>query len=97
VHSGVLWGVNSDERVANRDFRGSGWEVAHAAVTRRPPIPLDTIVPRARGLLVRRWGLGFVHRSRTILCRAVPNLRVAVRNFPIAVRSGTNGVANGRR
>jgi hypothetical protein len=29
-----------------------------------------------RGLRVRRWGLGFVHRSRTILCRAVPNLRV---------------------
>jgi hypothetical protein len=26
-----------------------------------------------RGLRVRRWGLGFVHRSRTILCRAVPN------------------------
>jgi hypothetical protein len=23
---------------------------------------------------VRRWSLGFVHRSRTILCRAVPNL-----------------------
>jgi hypothetical protein len=23
-----------------------GWENAHAAVTRRPPISLDTIVPR---------------------------------------------------
>jgi hypothetical protein len=29
-----------------------------------------------RGLHVRRWGLGFVHRSRAILCRAVPNPRV---------------------
>ena len=26
-----------------------------------------------RGLHVRRWGLGFAHRSRTILCRAAPN------------------------
>jgi hypothetical protein len=35
-----------------------------------------------RGQHVRRWGLGFVHRSRSILCRAVPNDR----NFCIAVR-----------
>ena len=27
------------------------------------------MVPAYRGLRVRRWGLGFVHRSRTILCR----------------------------
>jgi hypothetical protein len=26
-----------------------------------------------RGLRVRRWGLGFLHRSRSTLCRAVPN------------------------
>jgi hypothetical protein len=37
------------------------------------------------GLRVRRWGLGFVHRSRTILCRAVPNLSVTFANFLIAV------------
>jgi hypothetical protein len=36
-----------------------------------------------RGLRVRRWGLGFVHRSRTIFCRAVPNLSVTVRDFCI--------------
>ena len=34
-----------------------------------------------RELRVRRWGLGFVHRSRTILCRAVPNLSVSIRTF----------------
>jgi hypothetical protein len=28
---------------------------------------------RYRGLRVRRWGVGFVHSSRAILCRAVPN------------------------
>jgi hypothetical protein len=27
-------------------FRGFGWEIAHEAVTRRPPVSLDMIVPR---------------------------------------------------
>ena len=31
-------------------------------------------------------GFGFVHRSRTIFCRAVPNLSITIRNFFIAVR-----------
>jgi hypothetical protein len=35
--------------VANRDGRDFGWEVAHGAVTRRPPISLDTMVPRIKG------------------------------------------------
>jgi hypothetical protein len=30
--------------------------------------------------------LGFVHHSRTIFCRAVPNLSITIRNFCIAVR-----------
>jgi hypothetical protein len=35
-----------------------------------------------RGLRVRRWGLGFVHRSRAILCRPAPNLNERYdRNF----------------
>jgi hypothetical protein len=59
------------------------------AVTRRPPISLDTIVPRTEGytyrLHVRRWGLGFVNIQGAILCRAVPNLKVTIRNFVIAV------------
>jgi hypothetical protein len=36
----------SDAKVANRKGRGSGWEIAHAAVSRRPPINLDTTVAR---------------------------------------------------
>jgi hypothetical protein len=36
-----------------------------------------------RGLRARRWGLGFDHRSRAILCRAVPNLNVTIRKFCI--------------
>jgi hypothetical protein len=30
-------------------------------------------------------GFGFVHRSRTLFCRAVPNLSITIRNFCIAV------------
>jgi hypothetical protein len=37
-----------------------------------------------RRLCVRRWGLGFVHRSRAIFCRAVPNPSVTIRNVCIA-------------
>ena len=44
-----------------------------------------------RRLRARRWGLGFVHRSRTIFCRAVPNLSVTIRNFCIAVGWGWRG------
>jgi hypothetical protein len=39
----------SDEKVANRDLRDFGWEIAHDAVSRRPPISFYTIVPRTGG------------------------------------------------
>jgi hypothetical protein len=39
----------SDQKVANRNARDFGWEIAHAAVTRRPPISLYTMVPRTGG------------------------------------------------
>jgi hypothetical protein len=38
--------VNSDAKVANRNARDFGWEVAHGAVSRRPPISLYTTVAR---------------------------------------------------
>jgi hypothetical protein len=37
------------------------------------------------GLRIRQWGLGVVHRSRAIFCRAVPNPNDTIRNFCIAV------------
>ena len=53
----------SVEKAANRDFRGFGWGIAHGTVTRRPPISLDTMVPRtvvyAHDLAV--WALSIVH------------------------------------
>jgi hypothetical protein len=39
----------SDEQVANRNVGDFGWEIAHEAVSRRPPISLDTIVARTEG------------------------------------------------
>jgi hypothetical protein len=34
---------------SNRSGRDFGWEIAHAAVSRRPPIFLHTMVPRTEG------------------------------------------------
>jgi hypothetical protein len=46
----------------NRNGRGFGWGIAHAAVSRRPPISLDTIVPRTGGYTyaVGVWDLSIV-------------------------------------
>ena len=60
--------------------------IAHAAVTRRPPILLDTMLPRTGGFTYDVGVLGVVRRSRAILCRAVPNVNVTIRNFLIDVR-----------
>jgi hypothetical protein len=68
-----------------RNVRDFGWEIAHGAVTRRAAdFPLHGSTPY-RGLRVRRWGLGFVHHSRAILCRPVRNLNVTIRDFCIAL------------
>jgi hypothetical protein len=37
-------------------------------------------------------GFGFVHHSRTIFCRAVPNPNLTIRNFFIAGHLGHRGV-----
>jgi hypothetical protein len=59
---------------ANRDGRDFGWGVAPRGRFATPAdFPLHDGTPH-RGLRVRRWVLGFVHRSRPILNRAVPNL-----------------------
>jgi hypothetical protein len=54
--------VNGDAKVANRNVRDFGWEIAHAAVSRRPPISLYTMVPRTEGYAydVGVWDLSIV-------------------------------------
>jgi hypothetical protein len=75
------------QKVANRDVWDFGWEVAHAAVSRRPPTPLDTVVARTH-MYAYDVGLGCVPHSRTIFGRPVPNLSAATRNFVSSLYDG---------
>ena len=73
---------------ANRDVRGFGWEIAHAAVTRRIA---DYPLHDGTAMVLRTGGyttLGFeiCPSFKAIFCRAVPNLGVTIRNCCIAVR-----------
>ena len=60
-------------------------EIAHEAVSRRPPVSLDTTVARTHmhTYAAKVWILS-VCRSATIFCRAVPNLTVTIRNCYVA-------------
>jgi hypothetical protein len=49
-------------------------------------LPLHDCSPYSH-VHARRESLGFVHRSRAILCRPVPNPKVTIRNFSIAVQA----------
>jgi hypothetical protein len=66
-----------DAQVANRvalgTFRVGGRSRGRYATPADSPLHGGT--PYG-GLHVLRWGLGFVHRSRKILCRAVPTLKL---------------------
>jgi hypothetical protein len=64
----------SDAKVANRDGRDFGWEVAHAAVSRRPQPRRDGTL--YRGLRVRRWGLGIIQAFSVAPCQTLKS-RVA--------------------
>jgi hypothetical protein len=64
----------SDDKVANRDGRGFGWEVAHEAVSRRPPVCLYTMVPRTGGYAydVGVWDLSIVQGPFSVApCRTL--------------------------
>jgi hypothetical protein len=74
----------SDGQVANRNGRGFGRGRSRGRFATYADFPLHDGSPYSHAH-VRREGLGFVHRSRTILCRAVPNPNVTIRNFCIAL------------
>jgi hypothetical protein len=64
-----------------RDF---GWEIAHEAVSRRPPISLYTIAarPRMYTYAVGVWDLSIVQGPFSVApCQTF----ATIRNFPIAV------------
>ena len=64
----------SDAQVANRNVRDFRSEIAHGAVSRRPPISLYTMVPRTAGYTYDVGVCDFSIVQGRILCRAVPNL-----------------------
>jgi hypothetical protein len=69
-----------------RDFGFRRETAFHAAVSRRPPIPLDAMVPRTEGYAydVGVWDLSLVQGPFSVApCRT---LSVTIRNFLIAVR-----------
>jgi hypothetical protein len=72
-------------QVANRYVRDFGWEIAHEAVSRRPPISLDTIVALTHmyTYAAKVWELPFVQGPVSVApCHT---LIVTIRNFCIAV------------
>jgi hypothetical protein len=78
----------SDEKVANRNVRGFGWEIAHAAVTRLPPISLYAVVARTAGytFAAKVCDLSLVQGPFSAApCR---NLPLTIRNFCIDVVPG---------
>ena len=64
----------------NRDVWDFGWRIAHAAVSRRPPIPLDTSVGRTEGYTyaTKVWDLSIVQGPFPVA--PCPNANVSIRN-----------------
>jgi hypothetical protein len=87
-------------RIVNgRDF---GWEIAHEAVSRRPPISLDTVVARNEGYTqaAKVLDLSLVQGPCSVAPCQTPN--VTIRNFFTAVwrwagARGRRGGAGGAR
>ena len=65
----------SDEQVANRNDRDFGWGIAHGAFTRRPPIPLDTMVPRTESYMydVGVWDFPIIQGPFSVRPRQTPH------------------------
>jgi hypothetical protein len=76
------------KKVANRNVGDFGWEIAHEAVSRRPPSPLYTIVAHTEGYTydAKVWDLSIVQGPFSVApCQARPSPIVTIHNFCIAV------------
>jgi hypothetical protein len=69
----------SDAKVANRNGRDFGWVIAHAAVSRRPPISLYRIVARTHlyTYAAKAWDLSLVQGPFPVAPCQTPTLRFA--------------------
>jgi hypothetical protein len=65
----------SDAKVANRNVWDFGWEIAHEAVSRRPPISLDTIVARTHmyTYAAKVWDVSLERVQGPFSVASVPN------------------------
>jgi hypothetical protein len=53
----------------NRDFSDFGWEIAHGAVTRRPPVPLYTMLPRTGSYTYHGvWDVSIIQGPFSVAC-----------------------------
>ena len=66
------------QRCKSGEWDTVGDELKHAAGSRRPPIPLDTMVARADGYAYAAtvWDLDLSIVQEPVFCRPVPNLSV---------------------
>ena len=61
------------KKVANRNVGDFGWEIAHAAVSRRPPNSLDRVVARTRTTRTpREFGICPSFKGHSLSRRAKP-------------------------
>jgi hypothetical protein len=83
------------QKVANRDLRDFGWEIAHAAVSRRPPIYLDTIVLRTEGFTYAAevWDLSIIQGPFSV----APGQTLTLRFATCVVAAGDRERGAGRR
>jgi hypothetical protein len=87
------------KKLTNRDFRDFGWEIAHGAVTRRPPISLYMTVPRTGGYAydVGVWDLSIVQGPVSVAPSQTLALRFATVSSLHVGRTMSQPAAAGRR
>jgi hypothetical protein len=75
------------QKVPNRNVRGFGWEMAHDAVSRRPPIPLYTMVARTHMYTydANVWDLSIVQGAFSVAAKLLV-LRFATLCIAVCVR-----------
>ena len=96
-------GVQRCKRVSNREgtctSRDFGWEIAHAAVSRRPPISLSRIAALTESYThdAGVWDLLIVQEPVSVSVAPCQSFAYDSQLFLIAVRGGSGACSMGRR